>query len=147
MKKTLLLIALSMLFVACTSSATTDKSTEYKNEDQKYGSTDWREVKDSDKLMVGKTSVMSAKPKIVNKEKEFIDEYMKNLEKNLLLTYKEFNETPHKGWRVYFESKDYVSAHKLIDAYISKHKESLSEEQIKSLTKNSNDIKALLNKK
>jgi len=145
MKKMFLLIVLSIMFLACTSSNSTDKSTEYKSNDQKYGTDDWRDLKDKNKLEE-KSSLMSAKPKVVNKEKEFIDSYLKDLEKNLLLSYKEFNETPHKGWRVYFESKDYISAQKLIDAYISKHKETLNKLQIESLTKHSDEIKALSNK-
>jgi len=141
----LLTLIFSTFLLSCTSNQKSiDKSTDYKNDEQRYGTAEWRDIKDKNKLEE-KSSLMSAKPESKNKENKFIDNYMKNLEKKLLLNYKKFNETEHKGWREYLDLKDYNSAHKLIDAYIVKHKETLTKEQLDSLKANSIKMKALIN--
>jgi hypothetical protein len=145
--KSIIILILTLILVSCTSSNSgVDKSTDYKTTDMKYGQDDWREVKDENKLLE-KSAVMSTKPeKKETKDEKFIKDYMENLKKNLLLSYKEFEETPNKGWRPYFAIGDYFSAYKLIDEYIVTHKSTLKEEEIKKLTLHSNEIKALINK-
>jgi len=144
---TLLILAFSIFFLSCSSSdKSIDRSTDYKSNDQRYGQDGWREVNENKRLdQENKVLTESSKPE-KSENTKLVNNYMADLEKNLALSYKDFNETENKGWKSYFILEDYISAYKLIDAYILKHKETLTKEQLKSLNENSLKIKALMNK-
>ena len=146
MYKILLAFLVIISMASCTTNDTTvNKGSDYKNQDQRYGQDGWRDVKESNRLEE-EHKILNAQPKVKEtQEEKFISNYMRNLKKNMLLSYKEFDETENKGWRVYYKIGDHITAYKLIDAYIKEHSKTLESGQIRHLYLHSAQIEAIVN--
>jgi len=132
--KSFIIIMISIMLLSCSTNDTTrNKSTEYKNKDQLYGQDDGKTAHETNRLdNENKLLLKETKTKQSNEEK-FISNYMRNLKKNLDLSYKEFDQTPNKGWRAYFVIGDNISALKLIEAYIKEHEKTLKAFELRNL--------------